>query len=94
MGLHIRGGKIDNLNATHGWTEPIVVLLFKAMIPGSVSEWQDIGCLQFTPEYPNALTLENVGTDLGQCLVTALDLWRRPCLRYMRESLGGQFYLL
>ncbi len=50
----IRWGKIDNLNATCGWTEPIVFLLFKAMIPGSVSECQDIGCLQSIPEYPNA----------------------------------------
>ncbi len=28
------------------------------MIPGSVSECQDIGSLQSTTEYPNALTLE------------------------------------
>ncbi len=63
--------EIDNLNATCGWTEPIVFLLFKAMIPGSVSECQDIGCLQSIPEYPNALTLEDLGTDLGQCFVTA-----------------------
>ena len=63
-----RGSNIDNLNATNGWTEPIVVLLFKAMVPGSVSECQDIGSLQPTPNIPNVLTLENVGTDLGQCL--------------------------
>ncbi len=31
-----RGGKIDHLNATYRWTELIGILVFKAMIPGSV----------------------------------------------------------
>ena len=66
-----RGGKIDNLNATVGWIEPIELPYFKAMIRGSGSECQDIGRLQSISEYPNALTLENVSTDLGQCFVTA-----------------------
>ncbi len=47
----------DEVNATCGWREPIVVLLFKAMIPGSVSEEEAFQPLRMSEGLQSALSI-------------------------------------